>query len=279
MPATLAPVGERLGTIEIEPRFNGPAASANGGYACGRVAAFVAGPAEVTLRMPPPLGAELAVVADGDGGVRLLDADGAVIAEGRRGEAPTSEPPLRPSFEDAVASTAIHPGRGVRHPLSDCFVCGPERGTPGDGLGISPGPLDVAADIGAAPFVPDESLADDGVVLPEIVWAALDCPSYAPSMWASESISLLGRLTAVRHRDVLVGERLAAVGWLRGAEGRRALHLLGADRRPGRDDRPGRRGLDRAQRLSRRVRLAARARGTTGAERRIRCTSPRTAHR
>lgn len=221
MPATLAPVGERLGTIEIEPRFNGPAASANGGYACGRVAAFVAGPAEVTLRRPPPLGAQLAVVADGDGGVRLLDADGALIAEGRRGEAPTSEPPLRPSFEDAVASTAIHPGRGVRHPLSDCFVCGPERGTPGDGLGISPGPLDVAADIGAAPFVPDESIADDGVVLPEIVWAALDCPSYAPSMWASDGISLLGRLTVVRHREVLVGERLAAVGWLRGAEGRK----------------------------------------------------------
>jgi len=58
-------------------------------------------------------------------------------------------------------------------------------------------------------------------VLPEIVWAALDCPSYAPSMWVSESISLLGRLTAVRHRDVLVGERLAAVGWLRGADGRK----------------------------------------------------------
>ena len=58
-------------------------------------------------------------------------------------------------------------------------------------------------------------------MLPEIVWAALDCPSYAPSMWASDGISLLGRLTVVRHREVLVGERLAAVGWLRGAEGRK----------------------------------------------------------
>jgi hypothetical protein len=219
-PTTLAPAGEYLGTVAIDARFNGAATSANGGYACGRLAPFVAAPAEVTLRLPPPLGKDLSVVADGDGGARLLDGD-ALIAEARTGVDPVGEPPLRPTFAEAVAACAAHPGRGVRHPLSDCFVCGPERGVAGDGLGISPGPVDAAADVGAAPFAPDASLAIDGVVRPEIVWAALDCPSYVPSMWASERISLLGRLTAVRHRDVAVGERLVAVGWSRGADGRK----------------------------------------------------------
>jgi hypothetical protein len=69
--------------------------------------------------------------------------------------------------------------------------------------------------------MPDETLAVGGIVRPEIVWAALDCPSYVPSMWTSGRIALLGRLTTVRHRDVHVGERLVAIGWPRACEGRK----------------------------------------------------------
>ena len=52
--------------LVIDPRFNGPAGSANGGYTCGLVADFVDGVAEVTLRRPPPLGRPLVVERDGD---------------------------------------------------------------------------------------------------------------------------------------------------------------------------------------------------------------------
>ena len=42
--------------LTIDRRYRGPLTSANGGYACGRLAAYVdAHEVEVTLRLPPPL--------------------------------------------------------------------------------------------------------------------------------------------------------------------------------------------------------------------------------
>ncbi|HEX6117521.1 MAG TPA: hypothetical protein VFY99_10500 [Solirubrobacterales bacterium] len=223
-PVTAPPApaaGERLGELVIGRRFNGPETSANGGYACGALARFVGEPAEITLRLPPPLETPLAVHAAEDGdGARLLDGD-AVVAEGRPVGAVDAEPPVLPSFDEAVAATASHPWLGTRHMLSDCFVCGPERGRHADGLGVTFGALAGDEEIGAAPFVPDETVAVDGIVRPEVVWAALDCPSYAPSIWRVSGLALLGRLTAQRERDVRAGERLAAVGWSLGAEGRK----------------------------------------------------------
>ena len=225
-------VAERIGEITIPGRFNGPEASANGGYACGAVARFVGEPAEVTLRTPPPLDTPLAVVGAEVDGVRLLHGD-ALVAEARPAELPRLDPPLRPTYEQALEARAKHPALGVRHPLSDCFVCGPERA---DGLHVSPGPIDAAADIGGAPFEPDETFAEDGIVRPEVVWGALDCPSYVPSMWNGRmdagAISLLGRLTAERLREIEVGERLAVVGWPLGHEGRKrhtATAIVDAD--------------------------------------------------
>ena len=68
--------------ITFPRHFRGPLTSANGGYACGRLAAFVdADEVEVTLRLPPPLDRPLAVEVDG-GQARLLDGD-ALVAEAR----------------------------------------------------------------------------------------------------------------------------------------------------------------------------------------------------
>jgi hypothetical protein len=74
-------------------------------------------------------------------------------------------------------------------------------------------------------------------VLSEVVWGALDCPSYVPSMWNggrmdTGAISLLGRLTAERLREIEVGEKLAVVGWPLGREGRKrhtATAIVNAD--------------------------------------------------
>ena len=41
--------------LEIPGRFNGPPGTAHGGFACGAIARYVDGPAEVSLRSPPPL--------------------------------------------------------------------------------------------------------------------------------------------------------------------------------------------------------------------------------
>jgi hypothetical protein len=67
--------------ISIERRFNGPLSSANGGYACGRVAELVDGPAEVTLRRPVPLDTPLDVERHDDGSVTMHH-DGLLLAEG-----------------------------------------------------------------------------------------------------------------------------------------------------------------------------------------------------
>src|SRR5215213_4316915 len=56
--------------VVIERRFNGPPDSGHGGYSAGRAAALVDGPAEVTLRRPPPLETPLTVRRD-DGGAAL----------------------------------------------------------------------------------------------------------------------------------------------------------------------------------------------------------------
>ena len=165
-------------TLTIDPRFNGPPDSGNGGYTCGRLARFVEADAvEVTLRLPPPIGRALEVERDGDDAV-LRDGD-AVVAEAR----PTDISPDAPSPVDAGEATAAavdSPFLEVdMHPFPSCFVCGPQR-TPGDGLRIFAGPV-AQRDVFAAPWTPAPALAgDDGTLPSEIVWAALDCPTSVP---------------------------------------------------------------------------------------------------
>jgi len=221
--SSIAGADEPIGEIVIPERFNGPMTSANGGYVSGRLAAWIPGPAQVTLRLPPPLERPLGVVGGERGEVRLLDGE-SVVAEAWAADPSIVHPPVWPTYEEAEAARRRHPGLGRRSALSDCFVCSPGRGRPGDGLRVSFGPVPGREDVSAAPFVPDRSLAgSDGVVGSEFIWAALDCPSYPPSMWATGRIALLGRLTVRREREVRVGERLVAVGWTVSAEGRKHL--------------------------------------------------------
>jgi len=45
-------------SLVIASRFCGPTGSGNGGYVCGRIAAYADGPVTVTLRQPPALATE-----------------------------------------------------------------------------------------------------------------------------------------------------------------------------------------------------------------------------
>jgi hypothetical protein len=199
------------GEIVIERRFRGPTGSANGGYTCGLVAGFLDGPAEVTLRLPPPLERPLAVERDGDGPVRVLD-DGALVAEARP-RMLELEPPAAPSYEDAAA--AALPEGDLASPFPECFVCGPHRAE-GDGLRIFAGPLDDG--VVAASWVPVRPYTS-----PEFVWAALDCPGAYACGFGERGVLVLGRLAARVEALPQAGERCVVVGWPLGDEGRKAF--------------------------------------------------------
>jgi hypothetical protein len=211
-----------IGSVIIERRYRGPPNSANGGYACGRVARFIDGTAEVTLHVPPPLDRQMQITAT-DTGVALHDGE-TLVASARPTEI-TNKPISPPSFTDAIAAaTRTFPEDS--HTLPGCFVCGPQRAQ-GDGLRIHPGPLDADdvtwSGILAAPWVPGQDLADRmGVVMPEFVWAALDCPTaYAASSATGMPTILLGRQTVFIERCPAAGQRCIIATQLRGVAGRK----------------------------------------------------------
>jgi hypothetical protein len=211
-------------TVVIDERFCGPPGSANGGYACGRTAAPLRGPVEVTLRVPPPLGRPLAL-EHGDGRSVLRDGD-VLVAEGRETTLEL-DVPAPVSWPEAQAATARYPWRD-RHPYPTCFVCGPRR-TPGDGLCVYAGPVE-GRDVFAAPWTPDASLGDDGAaVRREFAWAALDCPSGIVTDLLGDDVGrmLLGRLTADLRLPVEVGADYVLQAWPLERDGRK-LHTASA---------------------------------------------------
>ena len=200
----------------IDPRFRGPAESANGGYASGLVAGFLAGAAEVTLRRPPPLARALRV-GKGDEVVEVFD-DGEVVAEARPAEVQLAAPD---PVAFAVAEQASRDYPGFReHAYPSCFVCGPQRDSR-DGLRIFAGPVPGKA-VFASPWIPDESLADEsGRVAAEFVWAALDCPGAIAVGQSERGEWLLGQLAARVDSVPSVGDRCVVVSWPLGRDGRK----------------------------------------------------------
>jgi hypothetical protein len=219
------------GRVLIPRRFNGPRASANGGYTCGLIARYVGGPAAVSLRSPPPLDTALELRRGPDGEVVLRHRD-LVVAEGGPAGPLDLEPPVRPTVAQARESLRRHPWLTGRHPFSDCYVCGAGRH---DGLGMHFGDLRGHDGVTAALLVADETVPHDARGLaPEIAWGALDCPSYVPALWEADFPSLLARMHAEVLEPVPLGEPVVATGWLLGAEGRKthtASALLSADGR------------------------------------------------
>ena len=206
-------------TLTIPAWFNGPPTSANGGYTCGRVAELLgAEVAEVSLRSPPPLDTPLEVERQGDR-VRVLDGE-TLVAEGAPSELLVDVPEGVPFDEVVAAQDAGSERWSAGHPFPTCVVCGPGRA---DGLGIHPAALPDRDGIFGASWTPDESLAgDDGLVRPELVWAALDCPTSAPvGNWNAGPAIVLASLTARLGCPVQAGEPHTILSWKLGQEGRK----------------------------------------------------------
>jgi hypothetical protein len=195
--------------ITFQRRFRGPLTSANGGYACGRLAAFVdADEVEVTLRLPPPLERPLSVRTQ-DGSALLLDGD-AVVAEARATGVDV-DPPAPVSLAEATDAATRHVRVGDEI-FSECFTCGirPER----DGLCIYAGAVAGREPLHAAPWTVAESA-------PEIVWAAIDCPgAYAVGVEGRGEV-VLGRMAARVDRVPEAGERCVSTSWPLGEDGRK----------------------------------------------------------
>lgn len=208
-------------TVVIDRRFRGPPDSGNGGYTAGLVAGALGGSdCIVTLRVPPPLDVALEIVRSDDGAE--LRAGDVVVATAVRGEIDRAVP-APPPLEEAEAAEARFTGH-VHHIFPACFVCGPERAC-GDGLRIFAGPTGDAVGTMAAVWRPDASLADGaGLVRPEYIWAALDCPGYFAAE-AAIGRGLLGRMGVHLSAPARAGAPLVVTAWPVASEGRK--HQVG----------------------------------------------------
>jgi len=228
LPAAGRPQPASIGmadSLVIPPRFCGPPGSGNGGYVCGRIAAHADGPVTVTLRRPPPLATPMTVGRDGEGPVR--------VRHGRTLIAEAACSPDRPALEipGPVSMAEAHAAAGGARYYEDplfpyCFVCGTGR-EPGDGLRIFPGPV-AGRPLWAAPWTPDPSVTDArGRVRPEVVWAALDCPSGIAAAEAAgltpDTAILLGRMTATLAAPPPAGDQCRVIAWPGARDGRKLL--------------------------------------------------------
>jgi hypothetical protein len=207
-------------SVVIERRFRGPPDSANGGYACGLVAAGLpeGAVAEVTLRAPPPLDRGMELTGDGEE-AELRDGE-TLVAAARAIDGFEVSLPAPVSPQAARSARDASPLQN-EHPYPTCFVCGPQAQ---GGLHVTCGHVAGREDVVAAPFETAEWMAGPGgEVRPEFVWAALDCPGGIAGMLEPDlGITVLGRLAADIRASIEPGRQYVAIGWNEGRDGRKA---------------------------------------------------------
>jgi hypothetical protein len=212
-------------SLVIAKRFRGPPDSANGGYFAGMVAALAPRPSlatqspaiqsvSVRLKAPPPLETVLAVVETPEGGIEVRDGERLIGSAAAATLDLTAPPPVE--YAEAVEASRKYVGF-ANHRFPTCFVCGVGR-EHGDGMCIFAGAV-AGRDVVAAPWTPEASLdRGDGIVRPEFMSAALDCPGYY-AVTPDDRMMLLAQFTAQLDRPVRIGEPCVVVGWGIGSNG------------------------------------------------------------
>lgn len=216
--------------VVIDKRFCGPKNSGNGGYCAGLFAQVIDGPAAVTLMSPPPLDTPITLRNIIDEKFEAAVGD-RVVARMEPGTVAIDPPALPDNDAVNAARQAFLTDAQGEHLIPFCFVCGNRRAA-GDGLRLFTGPAPNSP-VNADFWTPGADLAgDDGKIRPEILWAALDCPSaFALRLWPR--LTLLGRHTAEIYRRPKPGERLIAAAWREHSDGRKhyaSAVLLDEDR-------------------------------------------------
>ncbi|MFI7364268.1 hypothetical protein ACIBO4_19245 [Streptomyces sp. NPDC050149] len=211
-------------SFSVDAAFNGPPTSANGGYACGvlaelaRSAGHLTGPLAVSLHLPVPLDTPLVYRPAGRRGHAWHGEDVVATVTAANGAVPA------PTAVSATAAAAAQESfSGAGHPFPTCFVCGTEREK--DGLSLRPGAVEGRPDTVACRWRPRPELADaSGLVRPEVVWAALDCPGG----WTTDPVRrprLLGRMTAGIDDRPRAGAEYVVVGRLDSIQDRTATNV------------------------------------------------------
>jgi hypothetical protein len=203
-------------TITIASRFNGPPGSGNGGYVCGLLAGEIEGASQAVLRLPPPLERPL-TLSSTDAQISLRDGE-TIIGEAKAVAFDLSPPPA-PTLAQARAAAKRYAGlHGHRYPT--CFVCGTGRPAR-DGLDIFTGKVE-ARDMVACTWTPSADLADaNGVVRPEFIHAALDCPSYWALAHAGKPALLASLTASIDAALPRAGEELIVAAWPIREDGRK----------------------------------------------------------
>lgn len=203
-------------TILIDSHFCGPPGMSNGGYVAGLVANHIDGIAEVTLRKPTPLDTDMTIIENGEGRV-ILKLGEDILAEAQVSSFEL-DVPESPTFAEAQAASGNYPGFRT-HPCPGCFVCGSQRND--DGLRIYPGAVP-GKEYVATPWIPHESLTDSGTnVLPEFIWAVLDCPGAVAAADGELIPILLGKLSLHQLLNIKAANEYVVIAWLIAAEGRK----------------------------------------------------------
>jgi hypothetical protein len=203
-------------SVTVPARFNGPPSSGQGGYSCALLAELVDGPAAVSLRRPVPLDAALEIRVADDGSARAYDGEKLVIEA-------LPAPPLAPWPGPAVSlAEAREAAQRFSAPAEFdlCFVCGQARHA--DGFEVLTGPVAGGeGDLVASPWTPPAWAADAaGIVRPELVWAALDCPGYF-ALHGGRRVAYLARQQSEILGEIRAGETYVAVGRALGRDGRK----------------------------------------------------------
>jgi hypothetical protein len=215
----------RIDKVIIDPRYNGPRSSGNGGWVAGSLARLLGtGSVSVALRAPAPLAVPMFVRWRDDGGA-TLDYEGTLIAEAT--VAPLQlDVPKAPDLEEAEAAGVLAQKKsaqlGVNEPYAHCFGCGFARS---DGLRIVPGPVGNDGMV-ATTWTPPAPMADaSGQLVVGATWAALDCSAgiaWIHRLGAGTAI-VTARITATIDQPLQVGHQYTVIGWPIAQEGRK-LH-------------------------------------------------------
>jgi hypothetical protein len=211
-----------INTLTIDPRYNGPNNSGNGGWVSGSLARLLnLKSVAVSLRAPTPLAVPLSVHHPDDGSI-TLERDGALIADARLAQLEL-DVPSPPDWQEAEAAGALARQINLQDPdgpYARCFGCGLARS---DGLGIVPGP--VGSDgVVATSWTPPPSVGRDELSI-EATWAALDCSAgfaWMRRLPAGTPI-ITARMAAVIDRPIEIGQPHIVVGWPIAQDGRK-LH-------------------------------------------------------
>jgi hypothetical protein len=213
----------RIDRLIIDPRYNGPNTTGNGGWVAGSLARLLGtGSVSVSLRAPAPLAVPLAI-RRGDDGTVTLENHGTLIAEAELAPLELDVPKAPDPVEAEAAGIRAQKvnAQGANGPYARCFSCGLARG---DGLRILPGPVGnegIVATIWTAPLLANGG----GELCVEATWAALDCSAGIAWMnrLAAGTVIVTARMTVVVDQPLEVGQRYMVIGWPIAQDGRK-LH-------------------------------------------------------